>query len=131
MTTMRVVVVLGKNSLEGLASSLIAELLAQKAKSSISTTDDPLFGPALLINHARQTSLIVVRPNVHAIEKINRRKVDVVLFNTKQLATDGALNALVKGATNSSLPYEQYELAAVWPQQKTVRVGEKLLDFLL
>lgn len=132
MATVRVIVVLGSNNLEGLASSLIAELFAQKAKGSVSTTIDPLFGPALLLNYNRQVSMIVVRPNVRGIEMANRRKVDVVLFNPEQLRTDSALSALVQGAITDgiSLPFEHYELAAVLPQQKKIRLGGKLLELL-
>jgi hypothetical protein len=138
MSALRVFVVLGNNSLENLTSSLVAELFAQKAKGSISTTIDPLFGPALLFTHAKQIFMIVTRPNVRSIEKTNRLKIDAVLFNTEQLRTDNALKALVQGvvaaataaASNLPLPFEQHLLAVVWPQQKIIKLGEKLLDFL-
>jgi hypothetical protein len=136
MSALRVFVVLGNNSLENLTSSLVAELFAQKAKGSVSTTIDPLFGPALLFTHAKHVFMIVTRPNVRSIEKTNRLKIDAVLFNTEQLRTDNALQALVQGvaaaaaASNLPLPFEQHLLAVVWPQQKIIKLGEKLLDFL-
>lgn len=137
MSAVQVIVVLGSNSLENLAASLVSELFAQKAKGSITTAIDPLFGPALMFTFAKQICMIVTRPNVRSIEKTNRQKVSAVLFNTDQLRTDDALKALVHGAApltgqlSLPLPFEQHALAAVWPQQKVVKVGEKLLDFLI
>lgn len=131
MSVVRVFVALGSESLDQLTAKFVREMLAQKTKVSISVTIDPLFGPALLLTHARQVDLIVVRPNVRSIEKTHRHKVDAVLFVTAQLCTDGALKALVKSVSEEPMQQQQHStFGAVWPRRKCVAAADTMLDLL-
>lgn len=129
MPVMRVFVVLGTEDLNLLAAKLVQEMFTRKLKGSISPVEDPLYGPALILNHARQVDMIIVRSFVRNIEKAYRRQIDAVIFDAEQLCSDEALKALVRSVTDAKM--EKDTLGSIWPKHKVVKVGPSFMSLFL
>lgn len=131
MSAVRVVAVISPTSLDQIAARVCTELLHSKSKGSFSVVYDPLFGPALMTTLGKRVNLIIVRPSIASLEKAHRGKIDVVMYESTLLLTDNALAALVNSIPKPEGYSNSHHYGAVWPKQKDVVTGKRILDVLV